>query len=291
MMQKREENELVRRYLLGDLHENQQDEIEERLLTDEELQAQLLEVQDDLIDDYVSGGLSESDGNLFKRNFLLTPERLHRLRLSRALLDYAEVYDANSQITPKGLVTIAPWHKPGRFLQQHRSVLAISVAILLVFLGYVGWSIYRHQQLETRMAELHSQRLKVEDELKKLNAGELAEQQAAITTLELNQILIRDTGEKRLAIITQGINILQLRLKLDENRFSVYRAVVETDEGVGIYIVDNLMVKSIGDAQVILLNLPSRLLPPGSYQIHLSGIASEKELVDIGIYPFQILLK
>src|ERR1043166_8921980 len=103
MMQKREEHKLIRRYLLGDLYEKQQDEIEERLLTDDELHTQLLEVQDDLIDDYVSGVLSEGESKLFKRNFLLTPERLHKLRLSQALLNYVEENVANSQVIPKGL--------------------------------------------------------------------------------------------------------------------------------------------------------------------------------------------
>src|ERR1043165_9756269 len=204
MMQKREENELIRRYLLGDLHEKQQDAIEERLLTDEELHSQLLEVQDDLIDDYVSGVLPEGECKLFQRNFLLTPERLHKLRLSQALLHFAEVNVANSQMIPKGLVSTTPWQKPWQFLQQHRRAMAISVAIILLFAGYGGWSIYRQRQVETHLAELRSQRVKVERELEKLNTGQLAEQQAAIYTLDLKQLLLRDTGEKRLAVITQG---------------------------------------------------------------------------------------
>jgi type II secretory pathway component PulM len=291
MMQKREEHELIRRYLLGDLHEKQQDEIEEQLLTDEELQAQLLEAEDNLIDDYVSGALPEGEGKLFKRNFLLTPERLHKLRLSQALLNYAEVNVAKTQVVAEGLVSTTFWQKPWQFVQRYRLALAISATIILLLVGYGVWSTYRQWQAETYLAELRSQRAKVERDLAKLNAGQPAEPQGSIKTLDLNQLLIRDTGENRLAVITQGINILQLRLQLDEDKFSAYQAVVETDEGSGLYSVNNLMVKSIDGNKVIFLNLPGRLLPTGNYQIHVSGIIAGKEPVDIGIYPFQVVLR
>jgi hypothetical protein len=291
MMQKREERELVRRYLLGDLDEKQRDEIEEQLLTDEEFQARLLEVQDDLIDDYVAGLLPEGEGKLFKRNFLLTPERLHKLRLSQALLNYAEVNVAETQMTPGGIVSATSWQKPWQFVQRHRLALAISATMILLAVGYGGWSIYHRRQAEVYLAELRSQRVKVERELEKLNTEQLTEQQAAIKSLNLKQLLIRDTVEQRLVVITQGINILQLRLQLNEDKFPVYRAIVETDEGVGLYSVGNLVVRSVDGDKVILLNLPSRVLPTGSYQIHISGIASEKESVDVGTYPFQIVLR
>jgi hypothetical protein len=289
MMQKGENPELIRRYLLGDLHEEQREEIELRLLTDEELQTLLSEAQDDLIDDYVLGILSERERSLFQNNFLLTPERLHKLRLSQALAKYTGMNAADSQASQTAVVPAAPWQKPLRFLQQQRFALAIAVIIIAVMIGYAGWSIYRHRQLETRVAELRKQRVRVEQELKNLNVGQLSDQQSMIT-LPLNQ-LVRDAGDKRLAVITGGINILQLRLELDEDKFSVYRAVIETGEGTEIYTVDELKAKSEGDAQVILLNLPSRLLPTGDYQVHLIGITTGNGSVDSGLYPFQVVLR
>lgn len=288
-MQKGENPELIRRYLLGDLHEEQREEIELRLLTDEELQTLLSEAQDDLIDDYVLGILSERERSLFQNNFLLTPERLHKLRLSQALAKYTGMNAADSQASQTAVVPAAPWQKPLRFLQQQRFALAIAVIIIAVMIGYAGWSIYRHRQLETRVAELRKQRVRVEQELKNLNVGQLSDQQSMIT-LPLNQ-LVRDAGDKRLAVITGGINILQLRLELDEDKFSVYRAVIETGEGTEIYTVDELKAKSEGDAQVILLNLPSRLLPTGDYQVHLIGITTGNGSVDSGLYPFQVVLR
>lgn len=191
----------------------------------------------------------------------------------------------------EGPVSTTSWQEPWQFVQRHRLASAISATIILLLAGYGVWSIYRQWQAETYLAELRSQRVKVELELAKLNAGQLAEPQDSIKTLDLNQLLIRDTGEKRLAVIRQGINILQLRLQLDEDKFSAYQAVVETDEGGGLYSVNNLMVKSIDGNNVIFLNLPGRLLPTGNYQIHVSGIIAEKEPVDIGIYPFQVVLR
>src|SRR5215211_5479505 len=103
--------ELMRQYLLGDLDEVQQDKIEERLLTDEELQAELSDMQDELIDAYAFGLLSDRARKLFENNFLLSPGRLNKLHVSKALAKYCE---ANSAESPS-IQTFAPdkpWRRP-----------------------------------------------------------------------------------------------------------------------------------------------------------------------------------
>src|SRR4051794_14017170 len=72
-------------YLLGELPEQEQITLEEKYFVDDDCFAQLLAVEDDLIDDYVRGLLSEHERKLFENHFLVTPQRRERLEISRAL--------------------------------------------------------------------------------------------------------------------------------------------------------------------------------------------------------------
>lgn len=288
-MQKRQEQELIKRYLLGDLDEERLEQIEERLLTDVELQDTLSGAQDHLIDEYVFDLLTENERGLFKRNFLLTPERLHKLRLSQALSKYTEADAADARAVRTSRPD-ASWQKPFYFLQRHKLAAALSSVVVLLTVSYGGWSVYQRWQLKERLLKLRAQQLEVQQELAKLNMGQAPELPAAVAVLPLRHLLVRDAGENRRAVITSGINVLQLRLELNEDNFPSYRAVIETDDGTGMYTVNNLKAQSAGGNKAVSLNLPSRLLPTGDYQVHLSGTA-EKESVDVGVYTFQVVLK
>lgn len=289
-MQKREKQELLRRYLLRDLDEARQEQLEEQLLTDEELQEALSDEQDSLIDDYVLNLLTERERERFKSKFLLTQERLHKLRLSQSLVKYAEVETAEP-LEAERSYTAPFWRQPFYFLKTHRLAAAVSSVIILLIVGYGGWSIYQQRRLENRLDEMRKRQLAVEQELAQLNDGQLSERPSAIATLSLKQLLVRDSNEKRRAVIADGINILQLKLELTEDKFPSYRAVIETDEGAGIYTISDLKAKAVGDDKAVFLNIPSRLLPSGNYQVHLSGMTIEKESVEVGLYPFQVILK
>lgn len=288
-MQKRPEQEQIKRYLLGDLDEERQEQVEERLLTDVELQDTLSGVQDHLIDEYVFDLLTESERSLFKKNFLLTPERLHKLRLSQALAKYTEADDADARAT-RALRPDTSWQKPFYFLQKHKLTAALSSVVVLLAVSYGGWSVYQRWQLEERLLRLRAQQLEVQQKLAKLNTGQVSEPPTAVAVLPLRHLLVRDAGENRRAVITSGVNVLQLRLELDEDNFSSYQAVIETDDGIGMYTINNLKAQSAGGNKVVSLNLPSRLLPTGDYRVRLSGLA-EKEAVDVGAYPFQVVLE
>ena len=82
MMTGLDEN-LIRRFLLGELSPDEQERVGERLLADEEFFAQVDAVEEDLIDDYACGRLGAADSERFERSFLITDERRERLRFAR----------------------------------------------------------------------------------------------------------------------------------------------------------------------------------------------------------------
>jgi hypothetical protein len=73
------------RYLLGDLTDQEQVEIEERAFRDQHYLLEIEAVECDLIDDYVRGALSECQRRQFEDRFFASAERRRKLKFARRL--------------------------------------------------------------------------------------------------------------------------------------------------------------------------------------------------------------
>src|SRR5262245_53278405 len=78
-------DELIARYLLGDLPEEQQVEIEDRAFSDPEYRQNITAVENDLIDEYVRRQLSNQQRRQFEERFLASADRRKRVEFARAL--------------------------------------------------------------------------------------------------------------------------------------------------------------------------------------------------------------
>src|SRR6185503_7146155 len=76
---------LILRYLLGELPEDQQVEIEDRAFSDKDYLATITAVENDLIDEYVRGDLTAADQQRFESRFLASAERRKRVEFAKAL--------------------------------------------------------------------------------------------------------------------------------------------------------------------------------------------------------------
>src|SRR5215203_3217292 len=81
--------ELITRYLLGELTEEQQIEIEDRAFSDQEYLGTITAVENDLIDEYVRHELSDRERRQFESRFLASAERRKRVEFAKALAGVA----------------------------------------------------------------------------------------------------------------------------------------------------------------------------------------------------------
>jgi hypothetical protein len=91
--------ESIRRYLLGQLNEDEQTRIEELYFEDGETFALLQAIEGELIDHYLRLQLSEKDRQDFENCFLQSAERHKRLEFALALKLYAEKAAATGFLT------------------------------------------------------------------------------------------------------------------------------------------------------------------------------------------------
>lgn len=82
-----EDEMLLRQYLLGgeELTEEDKMRIEDRLIADEGYFAQMRLIEDELIEDYLQGVLSDEEVKKFKSHFMSTPERRQSIRFAEDL--------------------------------------------------------------------------------------------------------------------------------------------------------------------------------------------------------------
>src|ERR1044071_6730362 len=76
------EENLIKRFLLGELSAEERERVEERLLSDEDFYAQVDAIEDELIDDFALGKLDAAERERFERQFLITDERRERLKFA-----------------------------------------------------------------------------------------------------------------------------------------------------------------------------------------------------------------
>ena len=91
-----EVQERLRQYLLGQLGDDGREEIEKDLLTNDELFQELLVIEDEIIDDYISGDLTAINRAAFESHFLSTPDRHDQLKFGRAFSRYLSSQSAGA---------------------------------------------------------------------------------------------------------------------------------------------------------------------------------------------------
>ena len=88
MAQEPTDRETIRKYLLADLAEPQQQALEKRLLSDNKFLEELEIVEDELIDEYWRGELDAQQTIQFQSVFLAASERRNKLRFGRIFMDH-----------------------------------------------------------------------------------------------------------------------------------------------------------------------------------------------------------
>jgi HAMP domain-containing protein len=158
---------LVRRYLLGELAEEERQRLEERLLTDDDFYDAFTALEDgveeDLIDEYVDGELSGPAHETFSHVLMSTPERVEKLKLVRDLRARAPAPAVSAARAASGVVA---GHEAGRGPRRGRFALLgvfqnpwvglSCAAALLLAVSCSAWLVIRSNRLEAEVRRLQA---------------------------------------------------------------------------------------------------------------------------------------
>lgn len=140
MRQDSEERHALRQYLLGEIaREDRREQIELRLMTEDEHFEELSACADELIDEYLRGSLNARERERFESHFLSTPERHERLRFARTMRDHLAAMPREAEESERDSTPAA---RPSRFAWGGLfapPLLAAVAALLLLAVVLVVW--------------------------------------------------------------------------------------------------------------------------------------------------------
>ena len=240
----------IRQYLLGHLSDEERQEIEERLMTEDDLFEELEISKGELIEEYCAGELNQDEHQWFERNYLASPEGRQRYTFTVAL---------NCIKRPLPALEPATFSERVRaFLQKWRWAVAIPAPAALVVAIAIGLQVARRSQTSHTFSAF--------------NLYSTVTQRSAGNARYYKVSLSPEVGELRITLglpegVTHGTNY---RAELDNRRE-----------------IRNLDVTSL-DATSVLVVVPTAQVPEGLYAVRLysSRDGSPEQLIP-GEYLFQ----
>lgn len=208
------DEELIRKYLLGDVTPKEQDEIQDRLFSESDLVDQLLIIETELTDDYLLGNLTPLQRTQFENYFLRAPERQRKLRIGELLKKASGSHAKEDPIMTTGYRSRSlPWIWVLFNLRIAVSVAAIILATILL------WLLRDRQSLKDQITELRAQQDSKQKQQEYAREGwqQLAEERAHNQDL---QIQIRKEQ--------QQLDLLGARIKsLEKNQSEETRGIAK----------------------------------------------------------------
>jgi hypothetical protein len=276
MSLRNDEESLLRDYLLGRLDETAREQVEERLLDDDDFEESLSAAQDALIDDYVFDTLSAGERQSFDKNFVIDDERRRKMLFAQTVKIYLDERDGRQ----------SPWKKPLPFLQAHKTGAAISAAVVLLVLLLTPAAL----RLLRPPDEAALQRERRDRLAAQFNQRPADQSIEALPTSELDlQPMLREESVIPRIILNDDIRRLILNLTPPEKRHDEYKAALLPVEGEELFTVRGLKPGAGGAA--IPLNIPTEFLRTGDYEIQLRGAAEDAHSPEPKRYYFRVIGK
>lgn len=275
-----EEERLLRRYLLGELDEPEQERVEERFISSSSFMERALIAEDELVEDYLAGRLSEADRELFVGHFLSTPEQHRKLKLAASLERHLTAEKPLPPMEPggraeppgvteNGIGQSSFWRRP--------AVLAPALLVLLLAVVFVLLWTSAGRQRRYELAE-------VGQALRRINAQPVPDPARGEF---FSPIAVRGGRESNVLPRPAGDAVVPVWLLLIKDEYGSYQAVFQKEGEVEQFTVDGLRAETTPRGRAVPVRLPAELLGPGLYTLKLNGVA-DGTVEEINEYGFRV---
>ncbi len=263
---------VARRFLLGTVEDSERQRIESLFMIDSEAQETILIAEDELVEDYLEGSLSESDKAKFLDQYAHGPRQRRKLRIAESIREYARAEALLDHAESSALQKLRSFISL-RWARERRLYIPITVAVATLLLVTAVWLVQWNNQ---RMRD-NNFRLAIEQQLTDLNApSSLRENPAQMVSLVLPSVSLRSVNSPARITSPTPYRVLELQLLWPhQTEFQSYLAVLRRVGGTEKSTIANLHAEKNSGSMVVRLRLPAQSLPPGLYQVSLSASASD----------------
>jgi hypothetical protein len=300
--------ELAVRYLLGDLTDDEQVEVEDRAFADHQYMERMLAVEDDLIDNYLRGSLSQLQRDQFEKRFLTSEQRRQKIEFARALAEVSSrSVPASQQVTSSS--SSSSWEAFIGLLRNLSPVVKFSLATAsLVGVIGVGWLIGQTITLR-RELKRPSQEQAVNEpsrpaepqpEPKQPAQAQPAQPQPApppappaapptLATLVLFPGISRSASDLPRLVIPQTSHLTRLEVGLERtDDYRNFGVEVRSSQGRVVWRRDRLQPQQSQAGRIINLLVPGSVFRTGQYELALKGSTDDQKTEDVRFYYFDV---
>jgi hypothetical protein len=262
------DHDTIKSYLLGQMPEEDEAQFEARLLTDREFYEELSIVEDELIDHYLRGALSDSDRQSFESYFVSSDERWQKVRFAKALRKYVSGAGERNEPNTASQIDLVPAEvarprlarRPSFFsFRRPLFVYALTAAILII-VGGIFWL--------------------------GRNAGPSGGEVLAIELISTPAT--RGGNDVKQFKLTPDIETVRLQLDLPKNEYPSYEAVLLDSSLRPVLTGKNLKPQTLNSFAVVILDVKASLLSPDDYRIQLSGTTPGGRSESLATFFFKI---
>jgi hypothetical protein len=305
MKQTWDSEDLIERYLLGELSVAERTALENEYLVDGAKFERICRIEDDLLDRFARGALSPADRERVERQYLANPWRRRHVEFAKT---FARVMDGEptTRSAAKRTTGVSWRSQLGASSRGPRGALGLIPAIvaLLIVLGGAWFAIetsrlrarlvearrevealrQRAQTQARQIADLEAQHRKLTEEHERtrsqLQAVKKPESSSHIAPtrvfLTLSVEAFRDSGAQGTQTLTipRGVVEVRLRLALPENAFPTYRLTLLTEDDNEVFSKNGLRPRAGKAGDFVIASLPASKFTSGDNVLALSGINS-----------------
>ena len=195
--------EQIKSYLLGELREDEVEQLEESLFTDDEVYSAVQAAEMSLVDGYVRNELPHDERTQFERQYLVTPERRQKVSEARLFHDELNAIRPMPEVSERRVGwferVLGNWRLP--VMQYASAALILLLAISTSWLFYSSWK--TRNELAMARNEL-------------ANSQSVLDERLAEKERELNDRMAEQRGEDSDSLSALQTEVDNLRRQLEE---------------------------------------------------------------------------
>ena len=307
-------NDLVTRFLLDELPEDERRQVELRFLSDNEFFEEVLSAEDALVDQYLLGSLDDEKRARARSLLECTREQQLNVEFTRELIALVKGSEISPATAPESVPTL---HGPIYAKLMNKAPMAnwmrLCFATLLLLL--ISWIIYLHSRERTleathKAAELSNKEIaarfsdevrknqtivkELESEREQRKRAEEAlaqaqpDQPASIVSVLLMPSSLTRSGDSKTVRIATKSDRIRLQLSLDDkSSYDEYSVQITTFEGGRIWGPESRKAHEVKQGKLSLV-LPGSIFPYDDYKIELKGRTDNGDFVPLADYTFKV---
>jgi len=269
--------ELLIRYLLGELPEEECIKVEQDCLENDEIFEQLEAVEAELTDDYVRGVLSESRRKEFEKRLLTAPGGAENVNLARLITGRT---GRRRSLIASLKAWIAGVGLNARLVQVSAVAVTLALVITIVLFSPLGLKSPQTPVAQSRPPTGQPATVQPTAPIR-----EHASPQPPLTaTFTLISGGVRGEGEANEIKIPRGTKRVRFRIELASKGYRRYRASLNRVEGEQLFIRNNVKARPSKTGETVVIGLPASVLPSGTSVLTLAGIGTNSAAQEVGKY-------